>query len=83
MPDTPFPEFCDTFYVPLRKELNPQAKISNKRTIKKAIKLTKRISVQEGGMQCLITGSLHLVGESLSILRPAPQSALEMSEATE
>lgn len=83
MPDTPFPEFCDTFYVPLWKELDPQAEVSSEKTIEGAIKLAKRISAQQGGMQCFVTGSLHLVGGSLSILRPAPQSVLEKSEATE
>ena len=83
MPETPFPDICDALYVPLWKELDPQATVSSEKTIEGAINLAKRISAQQGGMQGLITGSLHLVGGSLSILRPAPQSVLEKSEATE
>ena len=69
VPETPFPDLCK-IYSSLWKEIDPQAKVSTEATIQGSIRLAERISMQQGGMQCFITGSLHLVGGALSLLRP-------------
>ncbi|KAL2390322.1 hypothetical protein RJ035_001359 [Blastomyces gilchristii] len=64
-----FPEFCD-LYSSIWKGLNPQGVVSCEPTIEGAIKFAKRMGALQGGMEVLVTGSLHLVGGALNILRP-------------
>ncbi|PGG98681.1 folylpolyglutamate synthase [Blastomyces parvus] len=66
---TSFPGFCD-LYSSIWKGLNPQAAVSCEPTIEGAIKFAKQIGALQGGMEVLVTGSLHLVGGALNILRP-------------
>ncbi|KAJ5407315.1 folylpolyglutamate synthase [Penicillium sp. CMV-2018d] len=68
-PETPFPDLCAT-YVSLWKDFDNQAVVASEPTIEAALNLAKRISAQEGGMQVFVTGSLHLVGGALNLLRP-------------
>ncbi|OQE07845.1 hypothetical protein PENVUL_c012G03401 [Penicillium vulpinum] len=68
-PETPFPDLC-TQYSILWKDLHPYATISIEPTIEGAIKAAKQLSVDQGGMQTLVTGSLHMVGGALKLLRP-------------
>lgn len=69
MPETPFPDLC-AIYSSLWKELHPDATISIESTIEQAIRLAERVSIQHGGMEAFVTGSLHLVGGALSVLQP-------------
>jgi folylpolyglutamate synthase len=57
-------------YSELWKKFDPQAKVLKHSTIEGALMLAKRIGDQEGGVQALVTGSLHMVGGALNILRP-------------
>ncbi|PYH45463.1 folylpolyglutamate synthase [Aspergillus saccharolyticus JOP 1030-1] len=68
-PETPFPDLC-TIYTSLWRQRDSRASVSSEATIEGAIKLAKRISAERGGAQILVTGSLHLAGGALSILRP-------------
>ncbi|KAE8330327.1 folylpolyglutamate synthase [Aspergillus sergii] len=68
-PDTAFPDLCSIYSV-LWKELDPQAIVSTELTIEAAIRRTNQINVEKGGVQVLLTGSLHLVGRALNFLRP-------------
>lgn len=69
VPETPYPDLC-AIYSSLWKETHPHAVVSTAPTIQSALRIAEQISVQEGGMQALITGSLHLVGGALNLLRP-------------
>lgn len=69
VPETPFPDLCG-IYSSLWKEIHSDATVSTEPTIEGAIRLAERISVQQGGMQAFVTGSLHLVGGALNLLRP-------------
>ena len=69
VPETPFPDLCG-IYSSLWKAFDPQATVSTDPTIEGAIKQAKTIAAQEGGVQVLVTGSLHLVGGALNLLRP-------------
>ena len=69
VPDTPFPDLC-AIYSSLWKEIHPHTVISTEPTIEGAIKLAEQISMQYGGMQTFVTGSLRLVGGALNFLRP-------------
>lgn len=68
-PETPFPDLCAT-YASLWKDFDNQAVVASEPTIEAALNLAKRISAQAGGMQVFVTGSLHLVGGALNLLRP-------------
>ncbi|KAF9882760.1 hypothetical protein FE257_005308 [Aspergillus nanangensis] len=68
-PETPFPDYR-TIYSSLWNEIDPQAAVSSESTIEGAIKAALEIGHRNGGMQVLVTGSLHLVGGALNILRP-------------
>lgn len=68
-PENPFPDLC-TIYSSLWKEIHPHTTVSTETTIEGAIKLAERMSMQQGGMQAFVTGSLHLVGGALNLLRP-------------
>ncbi|CEJ61085.1 hypothetical protein PMG11_09628 [Penicillium brasilianum] len=69
VPETPFPDLC-SIYTSLWKEFHPNTTVSTEPTIEQAIRLAERIGLQEGGMEAFVTGSLHLVGGALSLLRP-------------
>lgn len=69
VPETPFPDLC-SIYSSLWKEFHPDATVSTEPTIEQAIRRAEQISHQEGAMEAFVTGSLHLVGGALSLLRP-------------
>ncbi|PYH97323.1 folylpolyglutamate synthase [Aspergillus ellipticus CBS 707.79] len=69
IPETPFPDLCSV-YTSLWKGVDSNAIVSNSPTIEGAITLAKEISAERSGAQILVTGSLHLVGGALNILRP-------------
>lgn len=69
MPETPFPDFQD-IYSGIWKGLDPKATISSEPTIEAALNLAKSMGRDHGGMDVLVTGSLHLVGGALNILQP-------------
>ncbi|KAF7181984.1 hypothetical protein CNMCM7691_001372 [Aspergillus felis] len=58
-------------YASVWKELDPQAMVTTTPTIEGALRLAREIGVREDGMQVLVTGSLHMVGGALSVLRPS------------
>lgn len=66
---TPYLGRC-AIYSSIWKETHPHAVVSTAPTIESALRLAEQISVQKGGMQALITGSLYLVGGALGLLRP-------------
>lgn len=68
VPETPFPNLC-AIYSSLWKECDPQAIVSSESTIEGAIELAEKIGTERGGVQVFVTGSLHLVGGALNILR--------------
>ena len=69
IPETPFPNF-PVIYANLWKRLDPEAEVLIETTIEGALNLAKKIGEKSGGMQTLVTGSLHMVGGALNILRP-------------
>lgn len=69
VPETPFPDLC-SIYTSLWKEFHPNSTVSTEPTIEQAIRHAERIGLQQGGMEAFVTGSLHLVGGALSLLRP-------------
>jgi folylpolyglutamate synthase len=69
VPETPFPDFTD-IYSGIWKKLDPKAKISNEPTIEAALNLARSEGRNHGGMEVLVTGSLHLVGGALNVLQP-------------
>lgn len=50
--------------------MDPKAAIIKEQTIEGALNTARRIGEEKGGMQTLVTGSLHLVGGALNLLRP-------------
>ncbi|KAJ5312639.1 hypothetical protein N7508_003469 [Penicillium antarcticum] len=69
VPEKPFPDLCAT-YSSLWKDFDNQAVVSSESTIEGALNSAKQISAQESGAQIFVTGSLHLVGGALNLLRP-------------
>ncbi|KAJ5537512.1 hypothetical protein N7494_006991 [Penicillium frequentans] len=69
VPETPFPDLC-AIYSSLWKGIHPQATVSIEPTIEAAIRAAELMSARQGGMQAFVTGSLHLVGGALNLLRP-------------
>jgi folylpolyglutamate synthase len=61
-------------YVETWKQIHPATEILVKRTIESALEAARRIGKEsaDGGMQTLITGSQHLVGPALALIRPPP-----------
>lgn len=70
---TPLPDFC-AMHSSLWKDLDPKSQISIEPTIERAIKRAKQLSAQKDGSQILVTGSLHLVGGAVNLLRPCTLS---------
>jgi len=52
------------------RKIDPEAAIINEQTIEGALNFARRIGEEKGGMQTLVTGSLHLIGGALNLLRP-------------
>lgn len=69
VPETPFPDLR-AIYSSLWKERDPHATVSSESSIEEAIGLARKIGAEQGGVQVFVTGSLHLVGGALNILRP-------------
>ncbi|KAI9726530.1 MAG: hypothetical protein M1834_009017 [Cirrosporium novae-zelandiae] len=65
MPDSLYTQYNEVW-----GRIDPNAKISREPTIDGALRLVKRISDQNNGVQVLVTGSLHLVGGALCLLAP-------------
>ncbi|KAB8263143.1 folylpolyglutamate synthase [Aspergillus pseudonomiae] len=59
-----------SIYSALWKTLDPGATVSSELTIEGAIRRTNQISIDRGGVHVFVTGSLHLVGGALNLLRP-------------
>lgn len=61
-------------YVETWKQIHPATEIMVERTIEGALKAARRIGKESGnaGMHTLITGSQHLVGPALALIRPPP-----------
>lgn len=57
-------------YTNIWRNADPDATIECTQAIEEALSLARRIGEQNHGMQTLITGSLHLVGGALNLLRP-------------
>jgi folylpolyglutamate synthase len=58
-------------YTSVWKELDPQAITTTAPTIEGAVRLAREIGDREDGIQILVTGSLYMVGGTLSLLRPS------------
>jgi len=56
-------------YADLWKAADPEAIVQSTGSIEEAIDLARRISQNHGGMEILVTGSLHLVGGALYLLQ--------------
>jgi folylpolyglutamate synthase len=55
------------------KQIHPATEILVQSTIESALDAARRIGESgDGGMQTLITGSQHLVGPALALIRPPP-----------
>lgn len=50
--------------------MDAEATVSIEPSIEGAIKAVERIGSEKGGAQVFVTGSLHLVGGALNLLRP-------------
>ncbi|RPB21264.1 folylpolyglutamate synthase [Terfezia boudieri ATCC MYA-4762] len=57
--------YCDIW-----RKIDPEAVIVSEPAIEGALKFARKIGEEKGGMETLITGSLHLVGGALNILQP-------------
>ncbi|OJJ07516.1 hypothetical protein ASPVEDRAFT_56874 [Aspergillus versicolor CBS 583.65] len=58
-------------YVSVWKGVDPHAVVAIEPSVGAAINTVQRLGKRDGGMQTLITGSLHLVGEALAALDPS------------
>lgn len=68
-PEMPFPDFL-ALYSNLWMEKDPEAVIVRQDAIEGALNFAKGIGKQHNGTETLVTGSLHLVGGALNLLRP-------------
>ncbi|PKY02155.1 folylpolyglutamate synthase [Aspergillus campestris IBT 28561] len=68
-PETPYPDLC-AIYTSLWKEMDAEATVSVEPSIEGAIKVAESIGSEKGGAHVFVTGSLHLVGGALNLLRP-------------
>lgn len=69
VPENLFSDLCATYSL-IWKETHPQAIVSTETTIDGTIKLAEQLSEHVDSMQAFVTGSLHLVGGTLDLLRP-------------
>jgi folylpolyglutamate synthase len=51
-------------------KIDPEATIVREETIEEALSFAKKVGEKHDGMQTLVTGSLHLIGGALNLLRP-------------
>lgn len=51
--------------------MDPKAVVTVEPSVKTAINTIRQLGDFDSGMQTLITGSLHLVGEALAVLDPS------------
>lgn len=75
VPETPFPNL-GTHYATRWEQLDPKAQLYVEPTIEDALMLAREIAVEKKGLDVLVTGSLHLVGGALSLLRPGYHNEL-------
>ena len=68
-------------YVKVWKAINPQVEFSVTSTIEEALERAREIGHRGLGMQTLVTGSLYLVGGTLTILEPTTSTAASKSPA--
>lgn len=68
-PPVPYPEVPEA-YAARWRELDSGANVSTASSIEEAVDAARRIGIRSDGMQTLVTGSLHLVGGALNILKP-------------
>ena len=68
-PEAPFPDL-PAIYAEFWRTTKPQASTATVGTIEEALEMAKMIGKENGGMETFITGSLHLVGGALNLLRP-------------
>jgi folylpolyglutamate synthase len=52
------------------KKIYPDTIVASEQAIQGALNLARTIGEQNNGMQTLVTGSLHLIGGALNLLRP-------------
>ncbi|RAL05365.1 uncharacterized protein BO80DRAFT_461241 [Aspergillus ibericus CBS 121593] len=71
LPPIPFSQFYSA-YTSRWKRLSMDTLISGEPSVEGAIRLAREISNQRRGAQILVTGSIHLIGGALDILRPLP-----------
>ncbi|CZR68768.1 related to tetrahydrofolylpolyglutamate synthase [Phialocephala subalpina] len=64
-------------YAEVWKKVQPDAEVSVEGTIEGALEKAREIGKESGGMQTLITGSQHLVGPALALIRPQPADHLD------
>ncbi|RPB18924.1 hypothetical protein L211DRAFT_795314, partial [Terfezia boudieri ATCC MYA-4762] len=65
----PSPELL-ALYCDIWRKIDPEAVIVSEPSIEGALNFARSIGKENGGMETLITGSLHLVGGALNLLRP-------------
>ena len=68
-PQTQLPGLQE-LYSDVWRRIDPDAIIASEQSIQGALNLARTIGEQRNGMQTLVTGSLHLVGGALNLLRP-------------
>ena len=64
--EMPSQDVCSAIW----KRTQPDTNILFEPTIQGALEIARKIGEEHGGMQSLITGSLHLVGGALGLLQP-------------
>ncbi|KAF8426995.1 putative tetrahydrofolylpolyglutamate synthase [Tirmania nivea] len=69
IPNTSIPNLL-ALYCEIWSKIDPDAVIVSETAIEGALKFARSIGEENGGMDTLITGSLHLVGGALNLLRP-------------
>ena len=69
VPETPFPDLRYEYAIRWG-QLDPRPLLYVEPTIEDALILARDIAAEKEGLDVLVTGSLHLVGGALSLLRP-------------
>jgi folylpolyglutamate synthase len=65
----PYPEVPEA-YAHMWREFDCGVKVSTTSSIEEALEMARQIGGRYDGMRTLVTGSLHLVGGALNLLRP-------------
>ncbi|KAF3936553.1 hypothetical protein ABW19_dt0202585 [Dactylella cylindrospora] len=68
-PETPYPDL-PAVYSEIWEKIDPDAVVVRQNSIEEALDFARDIGDKHNGMETLITGSLHLVGGALSLLKP-------------